>query len=61
MSDEKYRDAPEIIMGNEDVKRMADKMPNSDVVAIHMDAFNHMTVDCKDLSEYLREMESEIK
>lgn len=54
MSDEKYKDAPEIIMGKEDVRKMVEKMPNSDVVAIHMDAINHMTVDRKDLSEYAR-------
>lgn len=34
---------------------MVEKMPGSSVVAIHMDAINHMTVDRKDLSEYLRE------
>lgn len=41
-------------MGKEDVRKMVEKMPNSDVVAIHMDAINHMTVDRKDLSEYAR-------
>lgn len=55
LSDEKYRDSPEIIMGKNDVKKMVEKMPNSDVVAIHMDAINHMTVDRKYLSEYLRD------
>lgn len=55
MSDEKYKAAPEIIMGKDDVKKMVEKMPDSDVVAIHMDAINHMTVDRKDLSEYLRD------
>ena len=55
MSDEKYRDAPEIIMGKEDVRKMVEKMPKADVVAIHMDAINHMTVDRKDLAEYVRE------
>ena len=54
MSDKKYKDAPEIIMDKEDVRKMVEKMPGSDVVAIHMDAINHMTVDRKDLSEYVR-------
>lgn len=55
LSGEPFRDAPEIIMGKEDVKKMVEKMPGSSVVAIHMDAINHMTVERKDLSEYLRE------
>ncbi len=55
MSAEKYKDAPEIIMDKEDVRKMVEKMPKSDVVAIHMDAINHMTVDRKDLAQYVRE------
>lgn len=55
LSAEQFKDAPEIIMGKEDVRKMVEKMPNSDVVAIHMDAINHMTVDRKDLSEYARQ------
>lgn len=55
LSGEPFRDAPEIIMGKEDVKKMVEKMPGSNVVAIHMDAINHMTVDRRDFSEYLRE------
>lgn len=55
LSAEQFRDAPEIIMGKEDVRRMVEKMPESDVVAIHMDAINHMTVDRRDLSEYVRQ------
>ncbi|MCM1512914.1 MAG: MBL fold metallo-hydrolase [Oxalobacter formigenes] len=54
MSVEKFKDAPEIIMGKEDVRKMVAKMPRADVVAIHMDAINHMTVDRKDLSQYAR-------
>ncbi|MCM1129960.1 MAG: MBL fold metallo-hydrolase [Alistipes senegalensis] len=54
MSVEKFKDAPEIIMGKEDVWKMVTKMPKADVVAIHMDAINHMTVDRKDLSQYAR-------
>lgn len=52
---EKFRNAPEIIMEKEDVRKMVEKMPKSDVVAIHMDAINHMTVDRKDLAQYVRE------
>lgn len=55
LSAEQFRDAPEIIMGKEDVRRMVEKMHESDVVAIHMDAINHMTVDRRDLSEYARQ------
>lgn len=55
LSAEQFRDAPEIIMGKEDVRKMVEKMPESDVVAIHMDAINHMTVDRRDLSEYARQ------
>lgn len=52
---EQFKDSPEIIMKKEDVRKMVERMPDADVVAIHMDAINHMTVDRKDLSEYLRE------
>lgn len=55
MSSEKYKDNPDIIMGKEDVLKMTKQMPTSKVIAVHMDAINHMTVDRKDLSEYLRE------
>lgn len=55
LSGEQFKEAPEIIMGKEDVRKMVEKMPKADVVAIHMDAINHMTVDRKDLSEYVRE------
>ena len=50
-----FRDAPEIIMGKEDVLRMVREAPDARVVAVHMDAVNHMTVDRKDLSRYARE------
>lgn len=49
---EAFKDSPEIIMNKEDVRKMIEKMPDADIVAIHMDAINHMTVDRKDLSEY---------
>lgn len=55
LSGEQFKDAPEIIMGKNDVRKMVEKMPNSNVVAIHMDAINHMTVDRRALSEYVRE------
>lgn len=55
LSAEQFRDSPEIIMGKKDVLRMVEKMPNADVVAIHMDAINHMAVDRRDLSEYVRQ------
>lgn len=32
---------------------MSQKAPNAKIVAVHMDAINHMTVDRKDLSEYV--------
>lgn len=52
---DKFKDSPEIIMGKEDVLKMVKAAPDATVVAVHMDAINHMTVDRKDLSEYLRE------
>lgn len=55
LSGDQFKDNPDIIMGKEDVLKMTQKMPNSKVIAVHMDAINHMTVDRKDLSEYLRE------
>ena len=50
-----FRDAPEIIMKKEDVLRMVRAAPWAQVVAVHMDAINHMTVDRKDLARYTRE------
>lgn len=50
-----FSDAPEIIMGKADVLRMVRAAPDAQVVAVHMDAINHMTVDRKDLSRYTRE------
>lgn len=55
LTGEQFKDDPDIIMGKEDVLKMTRKMPNSKVVAVHMDSINHMTVDRKDLSEYLRQ------
>ena len=50
-----FKDAPEIIMNKEDAVRMVRAAPGAQVVAVHMDAINHMTVDRKDLSRYARE------
>ncbi|MBD5627289.1 MAG: MBL fold metallo-hydrolase [Desulfovibrio sp.] len=50
-----FRNAPEIIMKKEDVLRMVRAAPDAEVVAVHMDAINHMTVDRKDLARYTRE------
>ena len=50
-----FSDAPEIIMNKEDVLRMVRAAPEAEVVAVHMDAINHMTVDRKDLARYTRE------
>lgn len=52
---EKFKESSEIIMGKDDVLKMAKVMPNSNIVAVHMDAINHMTVDRKDLAEFVRE------
>lgn len=50
-----FADDPEIIMDKKDVLRMVKAAPQATVVATHMDAINHMTVDRKDLSQYVRE------
>ena len=50
-----FRDAPEIIMNKDDVLRMVKAAPDAQVVAVHMDAINHMTVDRKDLARFTRE------
>ena len=55
LTQEKFKDNPEIIMDKKDVLKMTQKAPNAKVVAVHMDAINHMTVDRKDLSEYVNE------
>ncbi|MBD5557825.1 MAG: MBL fold metallo-hydrolase [Desulfovibrio sp.] len=50
-----FQDAPEIIMNKDDVLRMVRAAPDAQVVAVHMDAINHMTVDRKDLARFTRE------
>lgn len=55
LTQEKFKADPEIIMDKKDVLKMTQKAPNAKVVAVHMDAINHMTVDRKDLAEYVNE------
>lgn len=52
LAQEKFKADPYIIMGKEDTLRAYQRAPNAKIVAVHMDAINHMTVDRKDLSEY---------
>lgn len=55
LTQDMFKDDPEIIMDKEDVLKMVKTNPDAEVVAVHMDAINHMTVDRKDLAEYVRE------
>lgn len=55
MTDPRFAADPEIIMDRKDVLRMVKSAPQAEVVAVHMDAINHMTVDRKDLAQYVRE------
>lgn len=43
-----------IIMGTEDVKKMVEKMPNSKIIAVHMDAINHCTVSRKNMRDFVK-------
>ena len=47
-----YNDS--IIMGTEDVKKMAEKMPASKIIAVHMDAINHCTVSRKNMHDFVK-------
>lgn len=49
---EKFKDNPYIIMGKKDILRAGKAAPHAKIIAVHMDAINHMTVDRKDVSEY---------
>ena len=49
---DQFKDDPYIIMKKEDTLRAYQKAPKAKIVAVHMDAINHMTVDRKDLSAY---------
>ena len=44
-----------IIMGKDDVLRATQVAPNATIVAVHMDAINHMTLSRQELSEFVRE------
>lgn len=48
-----------IIMGKEDVVRLVEQAPEATVVAVHMDAINHMGQTRDELSGYVREHELE--
>ena len=52
---EEFKADPYIIMGKEDTLRATKAAPNAKIVAVHMDAINHMTNDRKDLSEFAYE------
>ncbi|STZ75592.1 MBL fold metallo-hydrolase [Bergeriella denitrificans] len=43
-----------IIMGTEDVGKMAKTAPNAAIVTVHMDAVNHATVSSKDMRGYVK-------
>nr|WP_279053164.1 MBL fold metallo-hydrolase [Acinetobacter tandoii] len=44
-----------IIMGKEDTYRATKKAPNAKVIAVHMDAINHMSVTRAQLAAYVKE------
>jgi hypothetical protein len=44
-----------IIMGKEDVLRAAQAAPNASVVAVHLDAINHMALSREALTQYVEE------
>lgn len=44
-----------IIMGKEDTLRMHQAAPNATIIAVHMDAVNHMTLSRDELIDYVRE------
>lgn len=44
-----------IIMGKEDTYRAIRSAPNAKIVAVHMDAINHMSVTRNELKEYVNE------
>lgn len=43
-----------IIMGKEDTLRVHNALPDAEIVAVHMDAVNHMTLSREDLAEYVQ-------
>jgi hypothetical protein len=44
-----------IIMSKDDVLRAYKAAPNAAIVAVHMDAINHMALSRKDLLEYVEQ------
>ena len=50
-----------IIMGTADVAKAADIMPQSDIIAVHMDAINHCTVSRQNMREFVRQKKLEEK
>ncbi|TCP96015.1 L-ascorbate metabolism protein UlaG (beta-lactamase superfamily) [Cricetibacter osteomyelitidis] len=44
-----------IIMGLDDVGKMAQTAPNADIITVHMDAVNHATVSSNDMRRYVKE------
>lgn len=50
-----------IIMGKEDAYRAVQKAPNAKVVAVHMDAINHMSLTRDELSKYVKDKKIEDK
>ena len=48
-----FAEDPEIIMDEKDVGKVHQQVPEAKIIAVHMDAINHMTVDRKDLSYYV--------
>lgn len=43
-----------IIMGKEDTLRVHRALPDADIVAVHMDAVNHMTLSREELTEFVQ-------
>ena len=43
-----------IIMGKEDTYRATQQAPNAKIIAVHMDAINHMSLTREQLAEYVK-------
>ena len=43
-----------IIMGKEDTYRATEQAPNAKIIAVHMDAINHMSLTREQLAEYIK-------
>lgn len=44
-----------LIMGREDVLLASQKMPNAQIIAVHMDAVNHTTVTSEQMRQFVKE------